>query len=480
MRLKELLEGIEFFGEPEECEITHITHDSRKVRPGTLFVAIKGFNNDGHDFILDAVHKGAIAVMSNGRSLSNIGVPVIRVNDPRESMSKLAANFFQHPSRQMNVVGVTGTNGKTTITHILKHLLSHAGVPCGTLGTLGFSTPSGMISTGFTTPESVDLHQFFSILSSGGINTAVMEVSSHALELHRVDDVHFDIAVFTNLTHEHLDYHRTMEKYFQAKLKLFKSLDKNKTAILNLDDPYGKKITRLTSASVVTYGFTKQADIYPEKAEFSLDGTYATLNCRGNKIRIQTPFIGKYNLSNIMAAVAALLKMGIHREAIETGFTRLPAVPGRLEFIPIHVPGRALIDYAHTPDAYQKVLSMIREMAGESVKLITLFGCGGGRDHSKRPLMGRIASELSHKVIITSDNPRFEDVQTICAQITSGISGQNYRVIPDRKEALNYGMSLLDENCILIIFGKGRENFEIVQGEKIPHSDVAVIQEYRR
>ncbi|NQU66810.1 MAG: UDP-N-acetylmuramoyl-L-alanyl-D-glutamate--2,6-diaminopimelate ligase [Candidatus Marinimicrobia bacterium] len=478
MQLLDLLSNINFSGKIEECDIQNITHDSRKVKPGTLFVAIKGLNEDGHDYILDAINRGACAVMSNGRSLHNIGIPVIKVKNPRESMSRIAANFYRHPSKDMNITGVTGTNGKTTITHILNQIFRNSEIPCGTLGTLGFSTPSGMMSTGFTTPESVDLHQLFHTLLNGGIKHAIMEISSHALDLHRVDDVDIDIAIFTNLTPEHLDYHKSMSNYFNAKLKMFKSLSPDKTAIINIDDPWGKKILANTSAKVITYGFSETADIHPVSVSHSMEGTHAELVIAKQKIKINTPFIGSFNLSNIMASVGAAMVQGVATDQIEMALNQLSPVPGRLELIDNPSDGKVLVDYAHTPDAYEKVLSLIRELSPSETTIITLFGCGGGRDTSKRPVMGKIASELSDRIIITSDNPRFEDVSAICQSIVAGISKNNYQVIIDRKKALETAMAMMNDNTILAIFGKGREEYEIVQGKRLFHSDVQIVQQY--
>lgn len=480
MKLQELLANIRFSGKFEECDVKNITHDSRKVKPGTLFIAIKGLKEDGHDYILDAIGRGACAVMSNGRSLNNIGVPVIKVKNPRKSMSKIAANFYHHPSKHMKVIGITGTNGKTTITHILNQILINSGLPCGALGTLGFTTPSGMISTGFTTPESVDLHQLFHTLLSGGIEHAVMEISSHALELHRVDDVDIHTAIFTNLTPEHLDYHKSMEDYFNAKAKLFNNLSSDKIAIINIDDPWSRKIIDRTSAKILTYGFSEKADIHPQSVSYSMNETNAQIYVSGKKLSIKTPLIGSYNLSNIMAAIGGAITQGIHPSQIEQSLNNLTPVPGRLELIEHSTSGKVLIDYAHTPDAFEKVLSLIRELSPPNYKIIALFGCGGGRDKSKRPVMGKIASELSDNIIITSDNPRFEEVSVICQEISSGISKDNYSIIHDRKKALTTALSMLDDNSVLAIFGKGREEYEIVQGKKLFHSDVQIVQEFSK
>jgi UDP-N-acetylmuramoyl-L-alanyl-D-glutamate--2,6-diaminopimelate ligase len=478
MELRDLLRKIKFSGNIEDCVIENITHDSRKVKPGTLFVAIKGFNDDGHNYILDAVDRGASAVMSNGRSLTNIGVPVIQVDDPRKSMSKIAAVFYQHPTKDIKITAVTGTNGKTSVTNIINHIYKTADISCGSLGTLGFSTPSGMISTGFTTPESVDLHQLFSTMLQGGINHAIMEISSHALDLHRVDDVDVDVAIFTNLTNEHLDYHGNMENYFNAKLKLFQSLSEDKTSIINMDDPFGRRIKQSINTKIITYSFSKNADLYPNTISLSMDGIQAELKFGSEVINIQSNLIGKYNLSNIMAAVSAALVQGVPIPMIEEAIKSMPPISGRLERINSDNPGNILIDYAHTPDAYQQVISMFRDLNPPGTKIITFFGCGGNRDVLKRPIMGQIASNLSDEIIITSDNPRFENVELICEDIARGITKDNYTIILNRKKALEHALTKMDDSTLLLLLGKGREEYEIIDDEKIFHSDLDIIADF--
>ena len=323
MRLLDILTNVKFQGNPDGRNIRNITHDSRKVKRDTLFVAIRGEHVDGHDYVLDAIQNGAAAIVSNGRSMRGLSVPVLQVTNPRETMSRIAANFYQHPSKKMTIVGVTGTNGKTSTTHLLNSILMEKGITSGILGTLGFITPSGMHSTGFTTPESVEIQQLLHTLNSGGINHMVMEVSSHALSMHRVDDVDLSVAVFTNLTPEHLDFHHNMENYFQAKLKLFKRLTADKHAIINADDPYGRRIQESTAAKVTTYGFRKTADLHPVSSKLDLNGIQAVLKFGNKKIQIDSPLIGAFNLENIMAAVASALAMKVPVQTIEKGIRKL-------------------------------------------------------------------------------------------------------------------------------------------------------------
>ncbi len=478
MKLTDLIDNIQFKGNPDNRQILNITYDSRKVRAGTLFVAIKGINSDGHDYILEAVRNGAVAILSNGRSLHGLEVPVIQVRNPRESMSQIAANFYHHPSRSMTIVGVTGTNGKTTVTQLMKAILTEHGIPCGTLGTLGFTTPTGMHSTGFTTPESVEIQQILNTLKTGGIEHLIMEISSHALALHRVDDVDVDVAVFTNLTPEHLDFHNDMEQYFQAKRKLFQRLAAGKTAILNLDDPVSEKIRLSTRAKVLTYGYGAEADLHPVDWRATLDGIRADLDFLGLKIEIDSRLIGDFNLQNIMAAVAAAAALDIPVGIIENAIRKVNTIPGRLETVNLQVPGKVIVDYAHTPDAYEKVISLVRNLSSKDKKIITLFGCGGDRDQSKRPIMAGIAERLSDFVYVTSDNPRTEELDKIFKQIISGFKGHDYRLVRDRAEAINTAMRKMDENTILLILGKGRDDYELVGHEKRPHSDIKTAERF--
>lgn len=476
--LQDILLGVDFDGNPDNRSIQNITYDSRKVKKGTLFVALKGQFVDGHDYIRDAIDKGASAIISNGRSLFGVEVPVIQVKNPREIMSKVAANFYEHPSNSMTIVGVTGTNGKTSITQLLKSILTIDNVPCGSLGTLGFSTPSGMTSTGFTTPESVEVQQLLRTLKLGGIQHAIMEISSHALELHRVDDVDVDIAVFTNLTQDHLDYHQTIEKYFQAKLKLFTQLTSNKTAILNLDDPYTVKIIEKTSTEVLTYGFDKSAVLHPVSYELTMEGIQATLKYKGDIFEINSKLIGIYNLSNIMASVASAIALDIPISSIISGIDECTTIPGRMENVNIQIPGKVFVDYAHTPDAYEKILTMVKDFSSPNTNIYTLFGCGGSRDHSKRPLMAKIAEKYSEKVFVTSDNPRNENVHTICDEISTGFENSNHSIIYNRAEAINSAMSQMDKNTILLILGKGHDDYEQIGDEKIFHSDIQTAESF--
>ena len=479
MQLRELMKNIQFTGTPDNREISAITYDSRKVKPGTLFVAISGMQADGHEFIPQAIENGAVAILSNGRSPKTQAVPIFQVKDPRLALSHISAQFYGNPSMAMNVVGITGTNGKTSITHTLYHILKNSGLNCGTLGTLGFQTPTGMMSTGFTTPESVEVQQMLQTLKMAEVDNVIMEISSHALDLHRVDDVDVDIAVFSNLTPEHLDFHGDMENYFKSKLKLFQGLSKTKTAVVNLDDPYTGRICSATSAKLITYGMSKDANLHLIQSKFSLNGTKAQLKYAQTIISVDTPLIGEYNLSNIMAATAVGLSMGIPAEKIEVALKSLPPIPGRLEHIPCDCPGKVFVDYAHTPDAYEKLFSNLTNLTDEKVSIMVVFGCGGDRDTEKREIMASCAEQFLEFSFVTTDNPRTESLEKINADIVRGFKGNNYEVIPDRTEAIQSALDKMDENTILLVLGKGRENYQEIGTEKITHSDIGIIKRYK-
>ena len=478
MQLKELVKNISFKGQTDRREIKAITYDSRKVKPGTLFVAISGMKNDGYEYISQAIENGATAVLSNGRSPKTWEIPILQVQDPRMAMSHISAQFYGNPSTKMNIIGVTGTNGKTSITYLLHHILQKSHINCGTLGTLGFYAPSGMISTGFTTPESIELQHMLNTLLLAGVTDVVMEISSHALNLHRVANVETNIAVYSNLTPEHLDFHGDMESYFNSKLKLFTKLNKKNTAVINLDDPYAKRIIAETSANIITYGMEKHADLYPLKTEFRLNGIQAKLQYDNIMISINSNLVGLYNLYNIMAAIAVCLTMDIQPEIISQVMQQSMVIPGRLESISANTPGKIFIDYAHTPDAYEKLFSTISSLCSKKAVIYTVFGCGGNRDTHKRSEMAAIAEKYSDFVTVTTDNPRTESLEAINSDIVSGFKGNNYEIILDRKDAIYQMMDQMDDQSILLVLGKGMENYQEIGREKIPYNDKKIIESY--
>ena len=475
MKLNELLKNIDFRGCPDDREIINITYDSRKVKNGSLFIAISGENKDGHDYILEAIDKGASAIIANGRAPITNLVPILQVENPRKIMSKVAANYYNNPSKDLNIIGITGTNGKTTTTQIIDDIIKSNNRTSSSLGTLGFNTPSGMVSTGFTTPESIELQQILDIIKKGGIEYVPMEISSHAIELFRTTDVEVNIAIFTNIGHDHLDFHKSINNYFNAKLKLFTGLNKNSLAILNYDDPYTQKIINKIECNYLTYGFDKNADLSIEKYILNIDYSKAVMRYKDSQIKIKTPLIGKFNLYNLSASILCALKLGISISEITKSIENFHNVPGRLEKYNFK-DNTVIIDYAHTPDAYLNIFKNIFELKDKDKKIITVFGCGGNRDKSKRKIMGEIASRFSDNIYITNDNPRFEDENEIINNICSGISNTRYEIIKDREKAII--SALKHKNSIILILGKGIEKHQIIKNKRLNHSDIKIVKDY--
>ena len=475
MNLDKIVKNIIFRGDPDTRNISNIVHDSRKVKDGSLFIAIAGENNDGHDYIFDAIDKGAIAVIANGRSPVTDKVPVLQVKNPRKVMSEIAANFYSHPSRDVNIIGITGTNGKTTTTQLIDYILKYNKWSSGSLGTLGFSSPTGIISTGFTTPESVDLQQIIRTMVDGGIDYIPMEISSHAIKLHRVDDIDINIAVFTNLSVEHLDFHGNMENYFKTKLELFKKLNKNSTAIINGDDEYSKDIINNTSCNYLTYGFNNKFDLSVKSYVLDINWTKIVFKFKKQEFSIKTNLIGKFNIYNVMGAILASWKSGLNITQIVNALNDFKTVPGRFEQFKLKNQNHAIVDYAHSPDAFKKILSSIKDLTTKNI--ITIFGCGGDRDKTKRSQMASIAEEYSNFVYITNDNPRFEDENSIIKDIISGFDKNEYSIIKNRTEAL-HKVFQDSKNKIIVILGKGRDDYQLIGNDKKYHSDIDIIQEY--
>ncbi|MCP4680722.1 MAG: UDP-N-acetylmuramoyl-L-alanyl-D-glutamate--2,6-diaminopimelate ligase [Desulfobacterales bacterium] len=500
MQLNHLLKAIPSYDFKNGAgrEIKGIAYDSRAVKPGYLFVALKGNMQDGHNYFADAIQNGAVALIGENFKGIDGEIAMIQVRDSRAALSKLAARFYGYPSSEMNMIGITGTNGKTTTSYILESILSAANATPGVLGTINYRLPGQVIKAPMTTPESLDLMRILRKMADGGVTDVSMEVSSHALDQGRVADCPFRIAVFTNISRDHLDYHKSMKEYFNAKSLLFKDLgekgpDGPARAVINIDDPKGEELIELTDAPVMTYGLSKECDVRAEYVHAGKAGITAIMVTPSGKTEIRSSLIGGFNIYNILAASAASLCLDIDLDAVRSGIAQLKGVPGRLELVSNISSCTVVVDYAHTPDALLKVLKSVESLS--KGRLITVFGCGGDRDKGKRKEMGRVAGEESDLVFITSDNPRTEDPVLIISQIEEGIreSGLEkmeetveyeshagvmggYILNPDRHSAILSALRIAEKEDLILIAGKGHEDYQIIGKEKRYFDDRKVVE----
>tara|TARA_B100000427_G_scaffold104631_1_gene86671 strand:- start:149 stop:1612 length:1464 start_codon:yes stop_codon:yes gene_type:complete len=459
-------------------DIKKICTNSKDVKNGSLFIAINGLQNDGHDFISEAIENGASAIISNGRNIGKLSVPNIKVSNTRLAASRIAAEYFNHPSKRLNVIGITGTNGKTTTASLIFSILKAAKINVAQIGTLGVIAKGFEKQKTLTTPDPITLHKIFNDLIDRNFSHVVMEVSSHALDQFRVADVDFNIAVFTNLSEEHLDYHLNIEEYYKAKSKLFRLMPITGTSIINIDDKYGNKMCGESLAPVLNISKHNESDIYYEKLDCTLTGIKGTIKAGNELISIDSKLIGEFNAENILSAASIGIALNIDTKIIQKGIEEIKFVEGRMELFKTKDKKNIVIDYAHTPDAYVKVLTTLKEMVPEKNSIHILFGCGGNRDKIKRPQMGKIAEEFSEKLWITSDNPRYENIKDINSDITKEMVGNNFEIIKDRGTALSAAINEIDSGDLLVILGKGRENFQDIEGNKFPYSDIEIIESY--
>jgi UDP-N-acetylmuramoyl-L-alanyl-D-glutamate--2,6-diaminopimelate ligase len=469
-------EIISISGNPEGV-VAGLSCDSRTVLPGELFFALPGAKENGLRFAADAALRGALAVVAEDDA-SGAGVPVVRVASARAAMADLATAYYGDPSLSLAVAGVTGTNGKTTTAWIMRHLCDAVGRACGLVGTIEYVLPGFTEPASRTTPESIALQRMLATMRDGGFKAASLEVSSHALIQHRVRGVEFDAAIFTNLTQDHLDYHGTMEEYFEAKSLLFTNLpgqrSKKGRAIVNSDDRYGRRLLdRIPSAvPTITYGQGSNCDFRASNIRHAATGTTFRLDAKGRSYLVRSPLIGLFNVYNTVAALAAVSAMGVELRRAITAAATIPQVPGRLERVPGKRNFQAFVDYAHTPDALENVLRSLRQLA--PARIITVFGCGGDRDHSKRPLMAAAAQRHSDKVIVTSDNPRSEDPMAILHETEKGLSGSDHEIYVDRGSAIRRAVELAGPDDFILVAGKGHENYQETSTGRQPFDDVKV------
>lgn len=498
MMLEKILEGCDYVQQMQHADIAArdivgIAYDSRKVRDNYLFMAIKGEKVDGHMFIRDAVKRGATVIASENES-DGAGSGFILVRDSRKALACMANNFYGRPSEDLILTGVTGTNGKTTTTYLLKSILESWEKDVGLIGTIQYMIKDSSYPALHTTPESVEFQGLLRQMLMTGCTHAVAEVSSHALAQYRVDNAVFRAAVFTNLTRDHLDFHKTMEDYFRAKGRLFTELlDRSGTAVINTDDPYGQRLaaqlrTLSPGLEIVTFGIEQDADMVARNIQFPSRGLQFTIASRDGDYEISSPLLGMPNIYNILSAAAAAVSLGVPWKMVQSGVGRAGTVAGRFQKVDAGQPFLCIIDYAHTEDALERLILTAKRLvssmhpsakkgAARAGRVITVFGCGGDRDQGKRPGMGEIATRLSDIVVITSDNPRSENPSEIIRQIEEGTVQKNYLIEPERKNAIRKAVELAEDGDIVLVAGKGHEDYQEIQGIRYPYSDREILNE---
>ena len=477
---------------PENQMISSIHYDSRNVRPGGLFVAIPGHRCDGHAYISEAVEKGAVAVITEKPWSGPALVSVVRVENARLALAAGASVFYKEPYRELCMIGITGTNGKTTTAYLLESILGAAGHNVGVIGTINYRFDGRHLASPVTTPESVDLMRLLREMVDQGVTHVVLEVSSHALDLHRVAFCEFDVGVFTNLSRDHLDYHKDMERYWQCKRQLcvgrlgVGSKRGRATAIINWDDPRGESLYNDVAVPALRFGLSYGSEILAQNARVGIDGVSGTIKTPRGAFDFTSSLVGNHNIYNILAATGVAVAVDVPLETIQKGVAGLDGVPGRLESVPNDLGFSVFVDYAHTPDALENVLGVLKELT--SGRLITVFGCGGDRDRDKRPMMGEAAGRLSDLVVLTSDNPRTESPEAILADIIRGITtaqpheyeshelargfeSPGFVVEPERRKAIALGLGAAARGDTVIIAGKGHETYQIVGETVLPFDD---------
>ena len=457
-----------------DCDISGIAYDSRRVRAGYLFVCIKGLKTDGHFFVQEAIKNGAIAVLCENYPEIQTHITMIRTENTRGALAALAANFYGNPSNYLKLIGVTGTNGKTSVAYMIKAILDEAGYKVGIMGTLSAAIDSEVRELGHTTPESLEIEEFLADCVQRNADFVVMEVSSHALALQRVKELNFHCAIFTNLTQDHLDFHHNMTAYRDSKLELFQLLANKPGAfgVINADDDYSGDFINSCPVPVYTYGLSKDATVKADITENTLRGVKFVASRGEEKLNIQMSLIGGFSVYNSLAAITFAYQEGVKAEIIKKSLRKLRGVTGRFEQVDCGQEFTVIVDYAHTPDGLQNVLLVAREIVEK--RIITVFGCGGDRDRGKRPLMGQIAARNSDFIIVTTDNPRSEEPEDIIADIVPGIEtvpNSRYAIIVDRYEAIRHAINLAKKNDMVIITGKGHETYQLVKDQILEFDD---------
>jgi len=490
MQFKQLLKDIsvEKIAGNKDIDIKGISSHSAEVKQGYMFVALKGKSRNGHDFVSDAIEKGAVAVVIDSdfnlplnlpaKSWQAGGITYVYVQDTQEALAKIADNFYANPTHNMKVVGITGTNGKTTVSYLIDNILKSHGLLTGRIGTIDYCWGQRVIPSSHTTPPPIFLSGLLNTMKADKVKTVVMEVSSHSLSQKRVNAIQFDSCIFTNIERDHLDYHPTVSDYISSKKRLidllYASIKQNKFLVINGDDKVLKSFA-IPDLPRIFYGLNKTNDVYASEVEFGWNNVTFNLNSPWHKGAVDVPLTGNFNLYNVLAAISFAGMDGLNMNTVIESLKNMKQVTGRFQVFKKN--GIAtIVDYAHTPDALEKVIKTARVLA--KGKIITIFGCGGDRDKGKRPIMGEISSKKSDYTIITSDNPRSEDPLDIIEDIKKGLSGSNWRIEADRAKAIKQGINMLNKGDVLLVAGKGHENYQVLKDTVIPFSDIEIVKEY--
>ena len=475
MKLRKIMENINFnlIKGDIDIDIREIQYDSRKVKEGDVFFCIEGYKLDGHKYIQKAISNGAAAIVCQKDIENILNCTVIRTEDSRKALAVSAANYYENPSRSMKMIGITGTNGKTTSAFMIKAILERQGYKVGLIGTIANYIGKVKIHTERTTPESLELHELFKQMVHSNIDYCVMEVSSHSLSLNRVYGIEFCESIFTNLTQDHLDFHKTFENYFNAKLKLFKI---SKSSVINIDDEYGEKAYNLITNNKLSFGLNHKADIIASDIKMHSRGSIFTMMYKGNSFKLELGIPGNYNVYNALGSAAVCLNQGVEIEAIKSALKEVQ-VPGRCELVKSdhNLEFEIILDYAHTPDALENILKTVREFT--KGKLISVYGCGGDRDKTKRAIMGKIGTQLSDFSLITSDNPRTENPSEIIDDVVKGIKGSNFEIVENRREAIKRAIEIAKIGDVIVIAGKGHEDYQVLKDKTIHFDEREVISE---
>lgn len=466
----------------KDTEITGMTYNSREVKPGNIFFAIKGYKEDGNKYIRDAMGKGARIIFSETESGNNESSVILKIRDIRKAMAVLSRAFYTDGLNNIKLIGITGTNGKTTTTYLIKHIMEYSGYTAGLIGTIGYKIGSREYDSTLTTPDSVELNKILGQMEKENVNYCVMEVSSVALELDRVYGLNFDCAVFTNLTSEHMDYHKTIENYFYAKKILFDGMSSGSLSVSNKDDDYGQKIVNDSKSRKFYYSIKEESDLRAINEKLTMQGLEFDAVYGQNNFHFKTNLSGRFNIYNILASLSVAINYDIKIDTVIDSLNNFEEVKGRFNKIRLNNGAVAIIDYSHTSDSLKNAIEAAREIINAENKngrVITIFGCGGDKDKSKRPVMGKFATDLSDFTIVTSDNPRTEDPYEIINEILTGMNQKKeYEIIEDREKAIKRGLEVSGNGDVVLICGKGHENYQEINGVKTHFDDKEVVQKY--